>query len=134
MVLGEFCRRRARSPQLFEATGAGAATFHLLVITPAFDVAHKEQHFQRPNVGAGSDHIDRNSYSRVILIAELLQHRFGILLAAVGDLLAKLVLLREFLPNDLDDIICVAVAFGKYQHFGRFKCPVRPDPIRKHGR
>ena len=50
---------------------ANAPAFHLLEIARRFDVPHEEKAFQRLNVGARGDHIDRNGDAWVVGIAEL---------------------------------------------------------------
>ena len=54
--------------------------------------------------------------------------------AVIGDLFAEAVFFAEFFPDDLDDVVGVAVGFGKYQGFGHFKFALFIYPVREHFR
>src|SRR5690554_1116838 len=106
--------------------GAGAAAFHLLEVVAAFHVAHEQQAFQRFDVGAGGDHVHGNGDARVVVVAELRQHGFGIFSNPVGNLLAELVAFAKLLAHGVDDVVGVAVGLGEDQGFGYF-LPARKD-------
>ena len=113
---------------------ACAAPFHLLKIVAAFDIAHKQQAFERADIGSRSNHIDGNGNARVVAIAEIRQDGFGffalfddfavfthnIVFGFVSDFFAKFVALPELFPHHFDDVVGVAVVFGKNQGFGHF--------------
>ena len=100
--------------------GAGATALHLLEIVTAFDITHKEQAFERLHVGAGGDHVHSHGDTRVVVVAELGQDGFRVFFGLVGDLLAELVALGEFLAHGLDNVVGVAVGLGEDQRFGHF--------------
>ena len=93
--------------------GAGAAALHLLEIVAASHVAHEDQAFERLDVGARGDHVHGYGDARVVVVPELGEDGFRILLGLVGNLLAELVAFGEFLAHGLDDVVGVAVGLGK---------------------
>ena len=98
---------------------ADAAALHLLEEVAAAHVAHKEHHLHRLDVGAGGDHVHRDHDAGVEAVAELVnQYLRGSAGGAVGDLLAEVVALGELLPNDVDDIVRVAVVLGEDDGLG----------------
>ena len=126
--------RRADFLQAVFIQRAGAAPFHLFEIVAAFDIAHKQQAFERAHVGAGGDHVDGNGNARVVAVAEVGQHGFrlfalfddfavfvhNIVFGFIGDFFAEFVALSEFFAHHFDDVVGVAVVFGKNQGFGHF--------------
>ena len=125
MIFGIVSRRR-HFAQVVQGNDPCAAAFHLLKIVFAFHVAQEDQAFQRLDIGTGRDHIDRDGDARIVVVAKLGQHRFGVFLGVVGDLFAKGVAFVKFLAHDLNDIIGVAVGLGKNQRLGHF-VPMRED-------
>ena len=99
---------------------AGATAFHLFEIVAAPHVAHEEQAFERLDVGARGDHIYGHSDARVVVVSELGEDRFRIFFDLVGDLLAELVAFSKFLAYGLDDVVGVAVGFGKNKRLWDF--------------
>ncbi len=47
-----------------------AAALHLLEEIPAAHGAHEEDDFQRPDVGAGGDHVHGDGDARIVAVAE----------------------------------------------------------------
>ena len=102
---------------------ARAASLHLLEIVAALHVAHEEEAFERLNVRAGGDHVHRHGDARVVVVAELRKDRLWVFSGLIGDLLAEIIPLPEFFPNDLDDVVGVAIGLGKNQRLRRFLAP-----------
>ena len=110
-----------RGGDLFKAIGiegAGAAPLHLLKVVRASNIAHKQQALQGFNIGTRGDHIDGDGHARVVVIAKLVQHRLGVFGDFVGHFFAELTLFPKLLPHGLDNIVGVAVGFGKDQRLG----------------
>src|ERR1043165_9547809 len=106
--------------QVVVAEGAGAAAFHLLEIIAAFDIAHEEEAFERFHVGTGGHHIHGDGDAGVIIVAELGEDRLGIFVGFVSDLFAEGVSLGEFLADDIDDVVGVAIGLGEDEGLGDF--------------
>ena len=120
--------------QAFFIKRACAAPFHLLEIIAAFDITHKQQAFKRADIGSRGNHIDGNGDARVVIVAEIRQDGFGffalsddfavfthnIVFGFVSDFFAKFVALPELFTHHFDDVVGVAVVFGKNQGFGYF--------------
>ena len=106
---------------------ADAAPLHLLEVAAALHRPHEHHDLDRLDVGAGGDHVDGDDDARVVVVAELgeegLRRRAG---GAVGDLLAEVVALAEFLADDRDDVIGVGVVLGEDERF-RHLGAVRED-------
>ena len=93
-----------------------AAAEHLLEVGAALHAAHEQQAFQRLDVGAGRDHVDRHDDPRVHRVAERLQQVLGLaVVGAVGDLRGELVALAEDLADDLHDVVGMGVVLGEDQ-------------------
>ena len=113
-----FSRRvGSHGPQLFPAEDAGSPAFHLLEIVAAPHIPHKDQTFQRLHVCAGGDHIDGNGNTGVVIVGKLADQILRFVRFA-GDFLAKLVTLPEYLPDDLNNVLRVAVILGEDQRLG----------------
>ena len=96
-----------------------ATAEHLLEVGPALDAPHEDQAFQRLDVGAGRDHVDRDDDPGVHRVAERLKQVLGLAVArAVGDLGGELVALAEDLADDLHDVVGVGVVLGEDQRLG----------------
>ena len=120
--------------QAFFIKRACAAPFHLLEIVAAFDIAHKQQAFEWADIRSCGNHIDGNGDARVVAVAEIRQDGFrffallndftvfthNIVFGFVSDFFAKFVALPELFPHHFDDVVGVAVVFGKNQGFGYF--------------
>ncbi len=100
--------------------GAGAAALHLLEIVAASHVAHEDQAFERLDVGARGDHVHGHGDAWIVVVSELGEDGFRILLGLVGDLLAELVAFGEFLAHGLDDVVGVAVGLGENKRLRDF--------------
>ena len=114
--------------QIVLAERAGTAALHLFKIVFAAHVAHKDQAFNGLHVGACGDHIYGHGNAGIIVVAERAEYGFR-LVCLTGDLFAKLVAFAEFLTHDLDNIIRVAVRFGKNQCLRHF--PAMREQLRK---
>ena len=98
---------------------AHAAAFHLLEEGAGLDGAHEHDDFERLDVGAGGDHVDGDGDARHGAGAELVDEVLGLRAGgAVGDLLAEVVALAEFLAHDLDDVLGVGVVLGEDEGLG----------------
>ena len=120
--------------QAFFIKRACAAPFHLLEIVAAFDIAHKQQAFERADVRSCGNHIDGNGDARVVIVTEIRQDGFGffalfddfavlshnIVFGFVRNLFAEFVALPELFAHHFDDVVGVAVVFGKNQGFWHF--------------
>src|SRR5262249_31585763 len=69
-----------------------APALHLLEEAARFDRAHEENNFQRLDVGAGGDHVNRDGNARVIAVSKGLK-----------DLVWRKV--RDFFPDDFLDLL-----------------------------
>ncbi|OPX96949.1 MAG: hypothetical protein A4E58_01576 [Syntrophorhabdus sp. PtaB.Bin006] len=112
MVFGVFGRRRHLF-QVVEGDGPRTPPLHLFEVVAAFDVPHKEEAFEGLYVRTGGDHVNGNGDARVVIVPEPGKRAFGIV-AAIGDLLTEAVFFTELFPDDLDDIVSVAVGLGEY--------------------
>ena len=115
--------------QTFFIKGACATPFHLLKIIATFDISHKQQTLKRTHVGACGYHIHGDGNSGVITVAKVGEQGFGgfavfddiaigiklVILGFIGDFFAKLIALAKLFSHDMDNIIGVAVIFGKNQ-------------------
>ena len=113
------CGRGRDLLQIVLAEDAGPPPLHLLKIVPAAHIPHEDQALDRLHIGAGGDHVHSNGDPGVIAVAETAEGPLRVL-GRVGDLLAELVSLAELLPDDLDDVVGVAVRLGKDQRLGDF--------------
>ena len=129
--------------QIVFLDNAHAAPFHLFEQVRAAHIAQEHHDFERADIGAGRNHIDRDGDARVVTVAKRFDDRFrlfaylfpNILLrlaavvlfhhparafaaGAVGDFLAELVAFAELFAEDLHNIIGVGVVFGEDQGFG----------------
>ena len=112
-----------------------AAAFHLLEEVPAAHAAHEKDDFEGPNVGAGGDHVDGDHNPGIVAVSEGREQVFGLDPAvlvddgavvvdnagragAVGDFLAEVVAAAEFVADDFDDVVGVAVVFGEDERLG----------------
>ena len=131
MVFIEFCGD-IDALHVLKRHRSRAASFHLLVITAAFDIAHKHQNFQWFDVRPRRNHVHSHGDSGKIFHSELLQHRFWVFFASIGYFFAKLVFLPKFLSDNLDNVFCMAVRFGKNQSFRHFKRPLSMSAVGEH--
>ena len=69
----------------------------------------------------------------MIVIAKLRQRAFGVV-TVIGDLFTEAVFFAEFFPHDLNNVVGVAVGFGKYKCFGNFKFALLVYAFREHFR
>src|SRR5690606_16946842 len=113
--------------ETFFIEGTRATAFHLLKEIAAFDITHKEQTFKRLYISTSSDHSHRNCNTRIIAITEVSQYGFSrftffsdftfiidsILTGFISNFFAEIVAFTEFLSDNIDDIVSVAVAFSK---------------------
>ena len=94
---------------------ARATAFHLLEISPAADVAEKEETFERFDVGAGGNHVHGDGDAERGRSAELRDEVVGGFLSAgaVGDFFAELIPLGEDLADEVHDAVGVGVVLGE---------------------
>ena len=116
------CCRGSDLLQIVLAESPGASAFHLLKIVLAAYIAHENQALDRFHIGTSCNHIYSNSNSWIVVIPEGTQDGFRIF-RSISNLFAELVALTKFLADDLNNIICVAVGFGKDQSLGYFLTP-----------
>ena len=95
---------------------------HLLKIIFAAHIPHEDQALDGFDIGAGGNHIYCDRNAGIVAIAELTEHTLRIF-GGVGNLFAELVSLAELFPDNLDDVVGVAVGFGENQSFGDFLTP-----------
>ena len=105
--------------QVVLAEGAGASTLHLLKIILAADIAHEDQTLDGLHVRPGGDHVNGNGNTGIIIVAEGAENSLRTI-RLTGDLLAEFIALAKLLPDDLNDIIRMAVGLGKDQRLGHF--------------
>ena len=105
--------------QIVLAEDAGSPALHLLKIVPAAHIPHEDQALDGLHIGAGGNHVHSDGDPGVVAVAETAEGPLRVL-GRVGDLLAELVPLAELLPDDLDDVVGVAVRLGKDQRLGNF--------------
>ena len=105
--------------QIVLAEGAGAAPLHLLKIILAADVAHKDQALDGLHIRPRGDHVNGNGNTGIIIVAEGAENGLRTI-RLTGDLLAELIALAKLLPDDLNDIIRMAVGLGEDQRLGHF--------------
>ena len=118
MILVLRCGRRDLL-QVVLAEGAGAAPFHLLKIILAANIAHEDQALDGLYVRPGGDHVNGNGNTGIIIVAEGTENSLRAF-RLTGDLLAKVIALAKLLPDDLNDIIRMAVGLGEDQRLGHF--------------
>ena len=123
-----------------------AATLHLLKETGGLHIAHEEDAFDRLNICASRNHIDRHRDAGIKAIAKVgenfvrcklerlhpLSHfRFRTVLVlnllrnfgepgSISDLLAEVVSLSEDFTHQADNVVGVGVVFGEDQCLGHF--------------
>ena len=108
--------------QVILAEHASAPALHLFKIVLAAHIPHKDQALNGLDIGAGGDHVHRDCNAWVIVVSEIAEYPFRVL-GGVGNLFAELVSLAELIPDNLNNIIGVAVSLGKDQGFGDFRPP-----------
>ena len=106
--------------QVVKAQGSCPSAFHLLKIIEAFDIPHKEQAFQRLNIRACCNHVHSNRYSWIVFVAKSRQYRFWVFFGFVRYFLAKGIAFSKLFPHNIDNIISMAVVFGKNKSLGNF--------------
>ena len=96
-----------------------AAPDHLLEVGSAFDHAHEDQALKWPDIGAGSDHVNRHDDAGIQRVAERLEQVLWLAVPSfVGDLRRELVALPEDLAHHLHNVISVRVVLGEDQRLG----------------
>jgi hypothetical protein len=112
--VGLGCRRRWRYfLEVVRVQRARSTALHLFKIIFALYITHEKQAFERLHVRARCDHVHRHRDARVVAIAELREYRFGIFGRLVRDFFAEFIALAKLLADDLDNVVRVAVRFGK---------------------
>ena len=104
--------------QVVEGDGPGAPALHLLEVVAALHVPHEDQALQGLDVRPRGDHIDGDGNARMVVVAELGEDRLRIFVGQIGHLLAEGVSFPELLPDDLDDVVGMAVGLGKDEGLG----------------
>ena len=105
--------------QVVLTEGAGAAPFHLLKIILAANIAHEDQALDGLHIRPGGDHVNGNGNTGIIIVAEGAENSLRTI-RLTGDLLAEFIALAKLLPDDLNDIIRMAVGLGEDQRLGHF--------------
>lgn len=67
----------------------------------------------------GGDHVNGNGNTGIIIVAEGAENSLRTV-RLTGDLLAEFIALAKLLPDDLNDIIRMAIGLGKNQRLGYF--------------
>ena len=120
--------------QTFFIQRACATSFHLFKIVTAFNISHKQQTFQRTNICSCGNHIHRYGNAWVVTVAKICQYSFGffaffdnfavfvqsVIFGFIGNFFAKFVALPKFFAHHFDDVVSMAVIFGKNQGFWHF--------------
>src|SRR5262249_46484196 len=83
----------------------------------------EEKAFEGLHVCAGGDHVHGHRDARIVVVPELRKDGFWVLSGLIGDLLAEVIALPEFLAHDLDDVVRVAVGLREYQGLRNFFAP-----------
>ena len=105
--------------QIVLVQGAGAAALHLLEIVLAAHVAHEDQALDGLHIRPRGDHVHGDGNTGIVVVAEGAQNGLRAV-RLTGDLLAEFIAFPKFLPDDLDDIIRVAVGLGEDQRLWDF--------------
>ena len=105
--------------QIVLAEHTGAAPFHLLKIILAANIAHEDQALDGLHICPGGDHVNGNGNTGIIIVAEGAENSLRTI-CLTGDLLAEVITLAKLLPDDLNDIIRMAVGLGEDQRLGYF--------------
>jgi len=96
---------------------------HLFKIGSRSDGTHKQQTFQRLDISSCRDHIHRYGNTGIVRISKCRNQIFRFFPGSpIGDFLGKIISLVEFFPQNMKNILCVWIVFGKDQGLGDF-CP-----------
>ena len=106
-------RGRRNFLQTVSVQSTRATALHLLEIIAAFDISHKQKAFEGLHVRACRDHVHGDSNSRIIAIAKLSKDGLWVFGRLICDLLAEVIALCEFFPDDLNNVVGVTVGLGK---------------------
>ena len=117
--------RAADGLQIRGGEDAGAATFHLLEIDAAADIAQEEEAFERLDVRAGGDHVHGNGNAELRRGAEFLDEVLGLgwfaggrVLGLVGDFFAEIIAPAKDLAANVDDVLGVGIVLGEDEGLG----------------
>ena len=94
------------------------ASSHLNIKRLGIDIPHEKQYFQRFYIGSRGHQCHSDSNPERLVIAETLDESVAVP-CGISDLLGELGALprKHLFPDNLDDVICVRVAFGEDQRF-----------------
>ena len=75
--------------------------------------------FDGLHICPGGDHVNGNGNTGIIIVAEGAENSLRTI-RLTGDLLTEVIALAKLLPDDLNDIIRMAVGLGEDQRLGHF--------------
>ena len=114
--------------QIILAQRPGSPALHLLEIVLAPHVPHEDQALDRLHVRSGGNHVHSDGNSGIETVAEIRKGSFRVI-RRIGDLLTELIALAKLFPDDLDDVVRVAVSLGKNQRFGDLASAGKQDGV-----
>ena len=109
--------------QLVVADISACPSFHLRIKNFGIDIAHKKYHFQRFDVGAGSDKCHGNGDAKIFFIAKISYKGIGVARRISNFshiVLGKLSvskLFSKYLFCNFYNLIGMIIVFGKYEGF-----------------
>ncbi len=93
----------------------------MLEIEFGFHITQKDHDLQRLHIRAGGDHVYRDGYTRIVIVAKGPDQRLRVgAVSLIGDLFGKIVALAENLADDLRDLLGVVIVFREDQGFRHF--------------
>ena len=105
--------------QIVFAEHASATALHLFEIVFAAHIPHEDQALDGFNIGASGNHVHCNCNTGVVIIAEVAEYTFWVF-SGVGYLLAELVSFTKLVPDNLNNVVSMAVGLSKNQSFRDF--------------
>ena len=100
--------------QVIFAQHPRTAPLHLLKVILAAYIPHKDQALNGLHIGTRGDHIHGNGNAWVIIVPKRTEKLLR-LFRRIGDFLAERIALPKLFPDDLNNVICVTICFGKNQ-------------------
>jgi len=102
-----------------------APAFHLLEIDAAADITEKDETFERFDVGAGGDHVHRDSNAELGRGEKLSNERFTVgwfagvrMPRLVGDLLGEVVALAKDFASDMHHVLGMGIVLAEDERLG----------------
>ena len=99
---------------------SGCAAKHLLKVIFRTNVSHEDEALEGLDVSTGGNHVNGYGDAGVELVAKRRKSGLGVLFGVISYLFAELVPAPEFFAHDVDDVIRVAICFGKDKRLGYF--------------